>query len=58
METVIIFSFTNELTGWTIDVLDHGDSFTAEQHDVDGAYMGHRSFTSEARAISYAILCS
>lgn len=55
---MIIFSVTNQLTGWRVDVLDHGECLTVEQYDVDGAYMGSRTFTSDTGAISHAVLLS
>lgn len=54
----IIFSITNELTGWSVHVYDRHECFTVEQYDVDGTYMGGGTFTSESRAISHAVLCS
>jgi len=57
-DTAIVFTFTNVLTGWRVDVLDHGQEFTVEQYDVDGAYMGHTTFTSDTKAIAHAILIS
>lgn len=58
METVLVFSITNDLTGWRIDVVEHDNCFTVEQYDVDGAYMGSRTFSSDTKAISHAVLLS
>lgn len=54
----IIFTITNDLTGWTVNVYNRGECFSVEQYDVDGAYMGQRTFAAETKAITHAILLS
>lgn len=54
----VIFTITNDLTGWRVDVIDSGECLTVEQYDIDGAYMGGRTFADDVKAISYAVLLS
>lgn len=60
MSTDVIFTVTNELTGVRADVIGHGGEFyTVEMTDVDShEYVGSRTFQSESKAISHAVLIS